>query len=36
MTQNQSGGIVSLMAQTQQIFVKALRQIELASDHVIE
>ena len=36
MTQNQSCGIASLMAEAQQIFIKALRQIELAPDHVME
>ena len=35
MTQNQSRGVASLMAQAQQIFIKALRQIELAPDRVM-
>ena len=35
MTQNEPGGIVALTAQTQQILVQALRQIEFAADHVI-
>ncbi len=35
MTQNEPGGIVALTAQTQQILVQALRQIEFAAVHVI-
>ncbi len=35
MTQNEPGGIVALTAQTQQILVQALRQIEFAADQVI-
>ena len=35
MTQNEPGGIVALTAQTQQILVQALRQIEFAAEHVI-
>ena len=33
--QNEPGGLVALMAQTQQILIEALRQIEFAADHVI-
>src|SRR5262245_25966752 len=35
-TQNQSGRIVALTAQTEQILIEALRQIEFATVHVIE
>ena len=35
MTQNEPGGIVALMAQTQQILGQAQRQIEFAAVHVI-
>jgi hypothetical protein len=35
-TQNEPGGIVALTAQTQQILVQALRQIQFGADHVME
>jgi hypothetical protein len=33
-TPNESGGIVALVAQTQQIIIQALRQIQFATEHV--
>ena len=36
MTQNEPGGIVALTAQTQQILVQALRQIQFAAERVID
>jgi len=35
-TQNEPGGIVALIAETQQILAQALRQIEFSAVHVIE
>jgi hypothetical protein len=35
-TQNESAGIVALTAQTQQLLIQALRQIEFTVDLVIE
>ena len=36
MTENEAAGIVALTAQTQQILVQAQRQIEFATERVIE
>ena len=36
MTQNEPGGIVALIAKTQQILVQALRQVEFAANRMIE
>jgi len=35
-TQNESGGIVALTAQTQQVLSERLRHIQFAAEHVME